>query len=132
MPKRLIILMAKKKAEKDYNQLLAETIAEGMQELKAHDIVILDMRQVPNAMADFFVICHGSSNTQVQAIARSVEKHTTQKLNDNPWHIEGMSNATWILLDYVNVVAHVFEKDTRNFYGLEELWADADTLRIAS
>jgi ribosome-associated protein len=124
--------MARKKTEKDYNQLLAETIADGMLELKAEEIVIMDMRQVQNAMADYFVICHGNSNTQVQAIARSIEKVTAQKLNDNPWHIEGTTNATWILMDYVNVVAHVFEKGTRQYYALEELWADADTMRIAS
>lgn len=124
--------MAKKKEDKNYNQILAETIASGMQELKAIDIVVLDMRLIENAMADFLVICHGGSNTQVEAIARSIEKETKEKLNDTPWHIEGMRNSKWILLDYVNVVAHVFDNESRGFYDLEGLWADAQLLKIAS
>ncbi len=124
--------MAKKKAEKNYNQTLAETIAEGMQELKAVDIVILDMREIENAIADYLVVCHGGSNTQVEAIARSIEKQVDENLNDKPWHIEGTSNAKWIILDYVNVVAHVFDNEARNYYALEDLWADSHTLKIAS
>jgi ribosome-associated protein len=85
---------------------------------------------VTNALSDFFVVCHGSSNTQVKAIADSVEKETFRMLNDEPAHTEGVNNATWILMDYVNVVVHIFSRDARDFYALEDLWADASVKRI--
>ncbi|MFN0032481.1 MAG: ribosome silencing factor [Flavobacteriales bacterium] len=122
--------MTSKKIAKDYNLILAETVAAGMQELKASEIVLMDMRKVKNAMTDYMVICHGGSHNQVEAIARSVEKQTGEKLNDKPWHIEGMRNSQWILMDYVNVVAHIFDKESRYFYALEELWADATTTKL--
>ena len=124
--------MTAKKATKEYSEVLTEAVVDGMQEIKAHDIVVLDMRQIENAMADFFVICHGNSNTQVEAIARSVEKVTAEQVSEKPWHIEGAGNSKWILMDYVDVVVHIFDLETRPFYALEELWADADTKRIAS
>lgn len=124
--------MTVKKTKKDYNEVFTETIVDGMQEVKAHNIVVLDMRQIKNATADFFIVCHGTSNTQVTAIARSVEKVTFEQINEKPWHIEGTGNSKWILMDYVNVVVHIFDLETRPFYALEELWADAKTIKIAS
>jgi ribosome-associated protein len=119
----------KKKAAPEVNILL-EAVVHGMSEIKAKDIVIMDLRSVGNAMADYFVVCHGGSNTQVQAIADSVERETMKLANEKPLHVEGVRNAAWILMDYVDIVVHIFDKDSRTFYALEELWADAVMTRI--
>ena len=104
---------------------LVDAVVQGMQEVKAKDIVHLDLREVPNTVCDHFIICHGDSSTQVEAIARSVERFTLQRLKEKPWHTEGKENAGWVLLDYVDVVVHVFLRDVRTYYGLDQLWADA-------
>jgi ribosome-associated protein len=122
----------KSKIVKAGAEQLVDAIVYGMEEVKAHDIVVMDLRKVPNALSDFFVVCHGTSNTQVQAIADSVEKETFRMLQDEPAHREGARNATWILMDYVNVVVHIFSKDARDFYALEDLWADASVKRIGN
>lgn len=109
----------------DSVELLVSTIVDAMQEVKGHQITSLDLREIPHSVTDFFVVCHGTSNTQVDAIARSVEVDVGQNHQERPWQKEGQTNAEWILLDYGNVVVHVFYKDARDFYGLEELWADA-------
>lgn len=104
---------------------LVDAVVQGMQEVKAKDIVHLDLREVPNTVCDHFIICHGDSTMQVAAIARSVEKFTLQQAGEKPWHAEGLQNAGWVLMDYVDVVVHIFLKDVRTFYGLDQLWADA-------
>jgi ribosome-associated protein len=104
---------------------LCDAIVEGMQENKAKDIVVLDLREISNAVCDYFVICSGESSTQVDGISSSVTRHTRKELKEKPWHIEGKTNSEWILLDYINVVVHIFYKDARPFYDLEDLWADA-------
>lgn len=111
------------------NELL-ETIVFGMLEKKAKNIAIIDLTSIPNAISSYYVVCHGSSNTQVEAIAESVGREVSIKLNDRPIHVEGVRLAEWILLDYANVVVHVFQKERRDFYNLEELWADADIRTI--
>jgi ribosome-associated protein len=116
--------MYKVKSDID-SQTLCNTIVEGMQENKAKDIVVLDLRGITSAVTDFFVICSGESSTQVEGISNSVTRHTRKELEERPWHQEGKTNSEWILLDYVNVVAHIFYKDARSFYDLEDLWADA-------
>ena len=113
-----------------YTKQLVDTIVEGMKELKAHNIVCVDLRDIPNSVTDYFVICHGESNTQVDSIAKSVEKETSQQLNEKPFHKEGSDNSLWILLDYVNVMVHVFYKETRGHYDIEGLWADAKLINI--
>ena len=113
-----------------YTKQLADTIIEGMKEVKAHDIVCLDLSEIPNSITDYFVICHGESNTQVDAIAKSVEKTTYEELNEKPLHKEGGDNSLWILMDYVNVMVHVFYKETRDHYDIEGLWADAKSIKI--
>ncbi|MFM7726960.1 MAG: ribosome silencing factor, partial [Flavobacteriales bacterium] len=105
----------KSKVAKVGPEQLVDAVVYGMEEVKAHDIVVMDLRKVPNALSDFFVVCHGTSNTQVQAIADSVEKETFRILQDEPAHSEGGRNATWILMDYVNVIVHIFSKDARDF-----------------
>ena len=122
----------KTKVAKAGAEQLVDAIVHGMEEVKANDIVVMDLRKVSNALSDFFVVCHGSSNTQVKAIADSVEKETYRILQDEPSHKEGARNATWILMDYVNVIVHVFSKDARDFYALEDLWADASVKRIGN
>ena len=107
------------------SQQLCDTIVEGMQENKALDIVVLDLREIESAVCDFFVICTGESSTQVDGISSSLIRHTRETIKERPWRIEGQSNSEWVLIDYVSVVAHVFYKDTRPFYDLEDLWADA-------
>jgi ribosome-associated protein len=104
---------------------LCDAIVEGMQENKAKDIVVLELKGISNAVCDYFVICSGESSTQVDGIATSVTRHTRKELKEKPWHIEGKTNSEWVLLDYINVVAHIFYKDARPFYDLEDLWADA-------
>jgi len=104
---------------------LAATVVQGMREKKARDIVTLDLRHIPNTVCDFFVICSGDSNTHVEGISGSVQEMTRKQLNDRPWHVEGMGNSEWVLLDYVNVVVHVFQREPRDYYSIERLWADA-------
>lgn len=104
---------------------LSQIVVRGMQEKKAEDIVIMDLKHVKNAVADYFIICTGNSDTQLDAIFQSIEKEVYQATEENPWHKEGINNKEWILLDYVDVVAHVFKKDRRNFYALEDMWGDA-------
>ncbi len=107
------------------SERLAEAAVAGMQDRKAKDICLVDLRNIGNAMCDYFVICHGTSNTNVEAIADSVEDEIRINLKEKPFHKEGKDNSEWILLDYFDVVVHVFQKEKRDFFGLEELWADA-------
>jgi ribosome-associated protein len=122
--------MTKKKVTKDSTTVLLDTIVSGIQEVKGIDIIIMDLRELNNAMTDFFVICHGNSSTQVQALARAAEKETIDALGEKPWHIEGSRNAKWILMDYINVVVHIFDQESRYYYSIEELWADARVTQI--
>lgn len=112
------------------SKVLCDMIVEGMQENKAQDIVIIDLREIANAVCDFFVICSGESNVQVDGISSSVQRHTRKTMQEKPWHVEGKGNSEWVLLDYVNVVAHVFYKDARDFYELEDLWADGKRIDV--
>jgi len=104
---------------------LAIQVAQGMYEKKAENIRILDMRNVRGASADFFVISHAESDKQVEAIANSVEEEVNKQSNEWPRHREGQANLEWVLLDYFDVVAHVFQREKREFYAVEELWGDA-------
>ncbi|MCL5020176.1 MAG: ribosome silencing factor [Bacteroidetes bacterium] len=108
---------------------LQRQIAELTLSRKAKDVVIMDLKKV-TTMADYFVVCTGESETQVRAIADAVMEGMT-KAGEKPWHSEGLQNLQWVLLDYVDVVVHVFHKDARAFYGLEKLWGDAKIQKIA-
>ena len=120
--------MAKKKGKG--SEKLCDAIVKGMQEKKAIDIVVLDLRKVKNAVADFFVICSGGSDKQLDAITQSVDEEVYKSVKENPWHVEGKSNKEWMLLDYFDVVAHIFRKDRRDFFALEKLWGDAEMTEI--
>lgn len=105
---------------------LIKAIVHGMEEKKGRNIVYLDLRNIPNSVCEFFVLCDAESTTQVNALAYSVEESVKKKTGESPWHMEGLSNNQWILIDYVNVVAHVFQTPYREFYNIEKLWADAE------
>ena len=109
---------------------LITTIVGGIEEVKGKDITILDLRGIENTVCDYFIVCEGSSNTQVNAIVGSIQKQVSKTLKDKPWHIEGTENAEWVLMDYVNVVVHVFQKHIREYYDIESLWGDAKTTQI--
>ncbi|HAI75550.1 MAG TPA: ribosome silencing factor [Microscillaceae bacterium] len=120
----------KRKKDEMKAATLSRLVAQGMQEKKGEDILILDLQHVKQAVADFFVICSGNSNTQVDALMDAVEETVYKYVQENPWHKEGNENKEWILLDYVDVVAHIFRKDRREFYALEELWSDAVVTKV--
>lgn len=109
---------------------LVDVIVKGMQEKKAENITVIDLRDIDNSVCDYFVISNANSNTQVNAIADSVQKETIEVLGDKAWHKEGTDSSEWILMDYVNVVAHIFQTPVRDFYALEELWGDAQIIKI--
>jgi ribosome-associated protein len=111
---------------------LSKIIVKGMEERKASNITVMDLRKVRNAFTDFFVICSGNSDTQIEAISESIETEVLKIDKERPFRVEGKNNREWILMDYVNVVAHVFLKEKRAFYGLEELWGDANITEIDS
>lgn len=123
--------MKETKAEAN-SDILAELVVKGMQEKKASDIVVLNLKSLKNAVSDYFVIASASSDTQLDAIASSIEEEIYKATRQNPWQSEGRTNKEWVLLDYVDVVAHVFLKDKREFYALEELWGDAGIKRVES
>jgi ribosome-associated protein len=105
--------------------VLLTNIIKGIEEVKGNDIEILDLRAIETAVCDYFVICNGTSNTQVNAIVNSVQKTVSKELKDKPWHVEGTDNAEWVLMDYVSIVVHVFQKEIREYYNIEGLWGDA-------
>ena len=115
--------------KKETNQLLKKVL-QGIEDKKGHDIVCIHIGQNENSVSDYFVICHGTSKTQVEAIADSVVEKVRVEADQKPWHVEGYENSEWILLDYVDVVVHVFDMTKRDFYKLEELWGDSKIERI--
>lgn len=121
--------MAKKEASTDQ---LITTIIKGIEEVKGNDVDILDLRELENTVCDYFVICNGTSNTQVAAIVNSIQKTVSKDLKEKPWHVEGLDNSEWVLMDFVNVVVHVFQKHIREYYDIESLWGDAKITTIAS
>ncbi len=113
--------MAKKTDGVNY---LIEKIVDGISDVKGQNIEMIDLRKIENRISDFYIICSGSSNTHVSAILESVKKKISKSLKEKPSHIEGEENAEWILLDYINVVVHIFQEQVREFYKIEELWGD--------
>lgn len=107
------------------SQQLSEIVVAGMLDKKALDVTVLDLKDIKHAVADYFIICSGNSDTQVDAISDAVEGMVKKQTLQSPWKREGFKEKEWILIDYVDVVVHIFSKEKRTFYGLEELWADA-------
>lgn len=123
--KEKTVKIPKKVVTMHEGELLAITVAQGMFERKAENIRILDLRNIPSASADFFVISSANNDKQVEAIAWSADEEVKKQLKQTPWHREGFDNCHWVLLDYIDVVAHVFLDEMRDFYDLESLWGDA-------
>ena len=117
--------MVKNKALKE-SAYISELAIYGIQEKKGNDIVRLDLRNIFSSVSDYFVICHADSTTQVKAIANSIEEEIFKATQQEPWRKEGLEYGEWILLDYIDVVVHVFRTDKREFYGVEDLWGDAE------
>ena len=113
------------KRELDVSDILLETVIEGIQEVKGIDTAILDLKKIETAVCKYFVICSGTSNTHVSSIADSVKKIVSKEIHEKPWHIEGLNTSEWVLIDYSDIVVHVFQEQTREFYRLEDLWGDA-------
>ncbi len=122
--------MAKKRIKKETPENLSEIIINSIQEKKGKHIVSLDLRKLDHAVSDHFIVCSGNSTTQVLAIADFIQDEVFLATGTKPWHKEGMLNAEWVLLDYVNVVVHIFQETTREFYKIEKLWADAEIKEI--
>ena len=114
------------KATDRINNLIKKIVV-GISDVKGQDIEMFDLRKIENRICDFYVICSGSSNTHVSAILESVKKKVSKSLKEKPSHTEGKENAEWVLLDYINVVVHIFQKQVRDFYKIEELWGDCKT-----
>jgi len=120
-----------KKIQNDTDaETLKNLIIKGIQEKKGIEVVLIDLKQIHNTVCDYFVICHGNSTTQVSALAEAVEIEVKKASGIYPSHKEGHTNAEWIILDYFDVVVHIFQESARNFYQLENLWADAIIQKI--
>jgi iojap-like ribosome-associated protein len=113
------------KKRSDSAGVLLKSIAKGIFEKKGLNVLKIDLRNLENRIADYFVICHGTSTTQVDSICDSVEDTVLKEAGEKPIHVEGLDNCFWVLLDFGNVVVHIFLEEYRNFYSLESLWADA-------
>jgi ribosome-associated protein len=107
------------------NSKLFKSIITAIQDKKGENIISLDLRKIPEAVADFFIICEAGSSTQVKAIADFVEYHTKKTVKEIPYRTEGHHGGQWVLIDFVNVVVHVMQPETRKFYKLEDMWHDA-------
>ena len=108
------------------DDLLIDRISTGIFEKKGVHVVKLDMRMLENRVCDYFIICHGNSGTQVDALSYSVVDTVRKSSGEKPFHTEGLENCYWVLLDYGSIIVHVFQEEYRNFYNLESLWADAE------
>jgi ribosome-associated protein len=124
--KKKVTKRPKKKSSASETSSLLQAIIEGMQERKAHNIMVLDLQNIQNRVTDYFVICDADSNTHVNSIADSVMDYVAEHKGEKPYHSEGQTNGEWILVDYINIVAHVFLKEAREHYNIEGLWGDAE------
>jgi ribosome-associated protein len=113
------------KKKSDGADVLLEGIIKGILEKKGQNVLKIDLRKLENRITDYFVICHAASGTQVSSICDSVDETVRKEAGEKPLHVEGLDNCFWVLLDYGNVIVHVFIEEYRNFYSLESLWADA-------
>jgi ribosome-associated protein len=119
-----------RRKKKEPRDILIDSAVTAMTGTKARNPVILDFTGMKGTVCDAFVICHGSSRTQVEAIADHVIEEVKKQTGQNPWHKEGFENAEWILIDYSDVVIHIFQEERRRFYNIEQLWADAPCIKV--
>ncbi|MCF8336169.1 MAG: ribosome silencing factor [Bacteroidales bacterium] len=113
------------KEEEIATEELLNKIIKGIQDKKGKEIISLNISEIENSICDYFVICHGTSSRHVDAITDSIEQEVKKELNEKPYHKEGLDNFTWVLIDYASIIIHIFQKEYRDFYNLENLWADA-------
>jgi ribosome-associated protein len=118
------------KKRSDGTGVLVESVMKGIFEKKGQNVLKVDLRKLENRITDYFVICHGSSKTQVDSISYSVEDTVRKEAGEKPIHVEGLENCFWVLIDYGDVIVHIFQEEYRNFYSLESLWADAHIDRL--
>jgi ribosome-associated protein len=111
-------------------EMMNEVIIDAIQDIKGQEIRVYDLRELEDAPAEFFIFCHGTSTTQVNAMAGSIERKVKDAFGIMPTHVEGRRNASWVLVDYFDIVVHIFHRETRDFYKLEELWGDAKVIAI--
>jgi ribosome-associated protein len=109
---------------------LVQAILSGIEEKKGEQIVCLDLRKLENRVCDYFIVCEADNIRKVKAVCDSVEEFTTTKCDEKPWHIEGLVNCQWVLMDYVNVVVHIFYSEARSFYDIEHIWGDAEKMKL--
>lgn len=109
---------------------IVDKVIEALEDNKAHKIVKIDLRKIENCFCRFFVICHGTSGTHIAGLADAVEEHVREELDEKPFHTEGLNTAQWVVLDYGDVVVHIFDRETRDYYQLEDFWADAQITEI--
>lgn len=128
--KKTSVKRPKKTSSRKQTSNLLDAIIEGMQEKKAKNVTILNFEDIENRVADYFVICDADSNTHVNSIADSIEETVEKLAKEKAYHSEGQQNGEWILIDYINIVAHVFLRDTRDYYNIEGLWGDAKITTI--
>lgn len=124
----LTVLASRKKntiTRLNANSRIFKLIIKAIQEKKGENIVALDLRKIPEAVSDYFIVCEATSTIQVKAIADFVEETVKKELGENPYRHEGYSALQWVLIDYVNIVVHIMLPETRKFYKLEEMWSDA-------
>ncbi|MCY4160279.1 MAG: ribosome silencing factor [Flavobacteriaceae bacterium] len=113
------------------NELIS-TIIEAIDEIKGSDVILLDFRKIDNAPCRYFIVCNGTSTTHVRALESAIYRRCKKKLTQRPYDVEGRENAQWVLMDYIDVVVHLFQKEIREFYDLEGLWGDAKSITLSS
>ena len=118
--------------EKYSSKGLITNIIKSIEEVKGKEVILIDMKKIDNSPCDYFIICDGSSNTKVNAIVSKIKKNVSKLLSEKPLNIEGLENCKWVLIDYINVVVHVFQKEIRKYYNIESLWGDAKHTKFIS
>ena len=118
--------------EKYSSKGLIANIIKSIEEVKGEEVVLIDMKKIDNSPCDYFIICDGSSNTQVNAIVSKIKKNVSKLLSEKPLNIEGLENCKWVLIDYIDIVVHVFQKEIRQYYNIENLWGDAKHTKFVS
>ena len=111
------------------SEILLDAVVKGLEDVKGHEITIIDLREIQNSIAAYFVVCHGNSHTQVEALAASVEKVVHEALGEKPVSVQGLRTGVWAIVDYFDIVVHVFHKDARSRFALEQLWGDAAIIK---
>lgn len=117
-------------SKKNNSKIILDTIVDAIADLKGEEIKILDLREIENAFCEYFIICTGNSNTHVNAISNAIERKVRNETKERAWHVEGLENSQWVLIDYTHIIVHIFQKQFREYYDLESLWGDAKEITV--